>query len=287
MSVIRRVTNKSDEFISLLVSNPFLKKSYEEQFIAGGNYSFTYNEQLLPEKKIQYFFHLATEVAGNTFSLINKVTNGKISSTDPSKVAGSFYSQYAKLSVDGRVYYNFRDKNKIALRLFAGMANAYGNSTTLPYSRQFFSGGTNSIRAFHINSVGPGNFQQNANNTGFLQLGGDVKLEMNTEYRFNIFRFFKGALFADAGNVWLFKSNPANSGNPFSISGFPKEIAVGAGIGLRIDVSFFILRFDLATPLRKPWLEENHRWVIDQVNFRSPSWRSDNLILNVAIGYPF
>jgi len=173
------------------------------------------------------------------------------------------------------------------MRVFAGVGKPYGNSTTLPYIKQYFSGGPNSIRAFHINSVGPGTYQQNADNKGFLQLGGEVKLEMNAEYRFNIFKFFKGALFTDAGNVWLLKSNPANTGSPFSFSSFYDEIAVGAGIGLRIDVSFFILRFDLATPLRKPWLEKNQRWVINQINFGNAAWRSENLVLNIAIGYPF
>ena len=108
-----------------------------------------------------------------------------------------------------------------------------------------------------------------------------------TEYRFSIYRFFKGALFVDAGNVWLIKSNPANIGTPFSFSTFMNEIAVGAGAGLRIDVSFFILRFDLAMPLRKPWLPENERWVVDEIDFTSSTWRGENLILNVAIGYPF
>ncbi|MBE3138878.1 MAG: BamA/TamA family outer membrane protein [Actinobacteria bacterium] len=281
------IANKSAEFTELLASNPFLKKSYEEQFIAGGNYSYTYNEQVVPEKKMQYFFHFTTEVAGNAFSLVKSIAGGKISSDNPSSVVGSIYSQYAKLSIDGRGYYNFTNKNKLAMRIFVGVAKPYWNSSTLPYTKQFFSGGTNSIRAFHINSIGPGTYQQNADNNGFLQLGGDVKLEMNAEYRFNIFRFFKGALFADAGNVWLLKSNPANTGSPFSFSGFYNELAVGAGIGLRVDISFVILRFDLATPLRQPWLEENHRWVIDQINFGNSSWRRENLILNIAIGYPF
>jgi len=281
------IANKSTEFEAKLASNPYLRKSYEEQFIPGGSYSYTYNEQLVPGKKMQYFFHLATEVAGNTFSLVKSITGEKISAVDPAKVVGSVYSQYAKLSIESRGFYNFTNVNKLAIRLFAGVAKPYWNSSTLPYIKQFFSGGPNSIRAFHINSVGPGTYQQNAGNNGFLQLGGEVKLEMNAEYRFNIFRFFKGALFTDAGNVWLLKSNPANTGSPFSFSRFSDEIAVGAGIGLRIDVSFFILRFDLATPLRKPWLEENHRWVANQINFGNSSWRKENLILNVAIGYPF
>ncbi|NTW32825.1 MAG: BamA/TamA family outer membrane protein, partial [Bacteroidetes bacterium] len=237
------IGNKSVAFTDLLAANPFLKKSYEEQFIAGGSYSYTYNEQVEPEKKMQYFFHLSTEFAGNTFSLIKLIAGEKNTSDNPSKVIGSVYSQYAKLSIDGRSYYNFIDKNKLALRVFAGVGKPYGNSSILPYTKQFFSGGTNSIRAFHINSVGPGTYQQNADTKGFLQLGGDVKLETNAEYRFNIFSFFKGALFADAGNIWLLKSNPSNIAKPFSFSEFYKEIAVGVGIGLRIDVTFFILRF--------------------------------------------
>jgi outer membrane protein insertion porin family len=279
--------NQSAAFTDLLASNPFLKKSYEEQFIAGGNYSFTYNEQVVPVKKMQYFLLATAETAGNVFSLAKLIGGEKPSSENPSKVVGSIYSQYAKLSIDARGYFNFSDKNKMAMRVFAGVAKPFGNSSILPYTKQFFSGGPNSLRAFQINSVGPGTNYQNSDNRGFLQLGGDIKLEMNGEYRFNIYRFFKGALFVDAGNVWLQKSNPANTGSPFLFSTFMNEIAVGTGVGLRIDVSFFILRFDLAMPLRKPWLEENHRWVTNQINFANSSWRSQNLILNIAIGYPF
>lgn len=281
------IGNKSLAFEELLNSNPYLKKSYEEQFIAGGSYSFTYNEQVLAGKKIQYFFHTTTEFAGNAFSLVNNITGDKVSSAFPSKVIGSVYSQFSKLILEGRSYYNFKDKNILAMRIFAGIAKPFGNSSVLPYSKQFFSGGPNSLRAFQINSVGPGTFYQNAYNTGFLNMGGDLKLETNAEYRFGIYRFFKGAFFIDAGNVWLLKSNPANTGSPFMFSRFMEQLAVGAGFGLRLDVSFFILRFDLAMPLRKPWLEENHRWVTNQIDFASSEWRKDNLVLNVAIGYPF
>ncbi len=281
------IFNKSDAFAELLESNPFLKKSYEEQFIAGANYSFTYNEQVLQGKKMQFYFNMAAEVAGNLFSFANIIGGEKISSDNPSEILGSVYSQYARLGLDARAYYNMGTKNKLLMRAFAGIASPYGNSSVLPYSKQFFSGGPNSIRAFHINSLGPGNFNQSADNQNFFQLGGDVKLEMNAEYRFTIYRFFKGALFADAGNVWLLESNPTNIGNPFTFSGFANEIAMGAGIGFRIDVSFFILRFDFATPFRKPWIIDNNKWVIDKINIGSPAWRSENLVLNVAIGYPF
>ena len=281
------IRNKSDIFTELLESNPFLKKSYEEQFIAGGNYSFTFNEQVIAGKKLQTFLHAETEIAGNALSLANRIGGNIISSETPSKVAGSVYSQFAKLSIDSRLFYNFNTQNKLALRFYTGVGKPYGNSSVLPYTKQFFSGGPNSIRAFQINSVGPGNYYQDTNVQGFLQMGGDIKLELNAEYRFTIYNFFKGALFVDAGNVWLLQSNPAVAGTPFAFSGFTDQIAVGAGLGLRVDVSFFILRFDLATPLRKPWMDENQRWVTNQIDFRSSMWRKDNLILNVAIGYPF
>jgi hypothetical protein len=281
------IQNESMLFTDLLAANPFLKKSYEEQFIAGGNYSFTYNEQMLTGKRMQYFFHFTAETAGNVFSLVHLIGGATPTADNPSKVGGSIYSQFAKLSVDGRAYYNFRDKNKLALRMFAGVASSYGNSSTLPYSKQFFSGGPTSIRAFQINSIGPGTHLQNMATRGFLQMGGDIKLEANAEYRFGIYRFIKGALFVDAGNVWLQKSNPAKNVSPFAIGSCMNELAVGAGVGLRIDVSFFVLRFDLAMPLRKPWLEDNHRWVVRQIDFSSASWRTQHLILNIAIGYPF
>jgi len=280
------LTNQSQTFQKLLDSLPFLKKSYEEQFIAGGNYSFTYNEQVSPGKKMQYYLHLTAETAGNMFSLVKAISGQKPASDNPARVIGSIYSQFAKASVDARGYYNFSEQNKLAFRFFAGVAMPFGNSAIIPYSRQFFSGGPNSIRAFQINSVGPGTFYQDISTRGLLQLGGDIKLELNGEYRFNIYRFLKGAMFVDAGNVWLEKSSPANTGSPFMFSTFTKQLAVGAGVGLRVDVSFFILRFDLATPLRKPWLTD-HNWVINQIDFGNSRWRKDNLILNIAIGYPF
>jgi outer membrane protein assembly factor BamA len=290
------IGNRTDTFVAILNQNPFLKRSYEEMFIPGGSYSFTYNEQMLEAKRIQFYLNLRSELAGNTFALVNKISGNKVSSDNPSKIAGSVFSQYAKLSMDGRAYLNFSRKDKLAMRLFAGVGKPYGNSTLLPYNKQFFSGGPNSIRAFHINSIGPGTYNQQGNAQGFLQLGGELKFETNLEYRFTIYNFFKGALFLDAGNVWLLKSNPGTItvppdtipplGGPFKYSNFRNELAVGAGVGIRIDVSFFILRFDLAAPLRKPW-QTGNEWVGDEINFGSAQWRRDNLILNVAIGYPF
>ena len=162
------IGNKSAVFTHLLDSIPYLKRSYEEQFIAGANYSYTYNEQVLTGRRIQNFFHLTSEVAGNIFSLAKNIAGEKISPENPVKIVGSVYSQYARLSLDFRSYYNFANKDKLAVRFFAGVAKPYGNSSTLPYNKQFFSGGPNSIRAFQINSLDPGSYHQISNNTGFL-----------------------------------------------------------------------------------------------------------------------
>lgn len=283
------LSNKSIQFDSLLDANLFLKKSYEEQFIAGAFYSYTFNEQVITDQKSQFYINPTLELSGNALSLASKLFFGKTPSPEnPKRFAGAVYSQFVRLTVDARNYINFPHKNRIALRVYTGIGKAYGNSSTLPYIKQFFSGGPNSIRAFQINSLGPGNyFKNNENVSSFLELGGDIKLEANAEYRFNLVSILKGALFIDAGNVWLLKSNQQINSEPFSFNKFYREIAVGTGVGLRLDASFFVLRFDFAFPLRKPWLEENKRWVINEINFGSSGWRGDNLVLNIAIGYPF
>jgi outer membrane protein assembly factor BamA len=148
-------------------------------------------------------------------------------------------------------------------------------------------GGTNSIRAFRARSIGPGTFKQETDASSFLpDQSGDLKLELNTELRTDLFSIVKGALFVDAGNIWLMNENPEKPGAKFS-KDFLKELAVGTGVGLRFDFSFLILRTDLAFPLRKPYLPEGERWVLDQINFGDKQWRKENLVFNLAIGYPF
>ncbi|MDF1572347.1 MAG: BamA/TamA family outer membrane protein [Bacteroidales bacterium] len=279
--------NRSDAFNELLESNPVLRTSYQEMFIAGSYYSYTYNEQLGRPKRMQYYLNATAETAGNLFSLATVATGGEVSDSDPATVFGAVYSQFAKVSVDGRGYLSIGEQDKLAMRLFAGYAKAYGNASVLPYSRQFFSGGPNSIRAFLINSVGPGTYLQDQEEIGYFHLGGDVKLELNAEYRFTIYNMFKGAVFADVGNVWLQRSNPAEGNDYFALPRILNELAVGAGAGLRLDVSFFILRFDVAVPLRKPWLAEGSRWVSQEPGFMEDGWLWENAVLNVAIGYPF
>ncbi len=282
------VSKKSQQFNDLLDQNPFLRKSYEEQFIAGLFYSYTFNEQVIPTQKNQFYINATAEFSGNTLSLIKRTFYKESPSPlNPSRFAGSIYSEFSRGTIDMRHYFNFKKKNKIVLRLFTGVGVPYGNSSTLPYVKQFFSGGANSIRAFVINSLGPGTYRAADNSASFLQQGGDMKLEGNAEYRCNLAGIFKGAVFVDAGNVWLLKRNESIDAAPFSFNSFHNEMAVGTGVGLRLDASFFVIRLDVGIPLRKPFLPEGERWVVDAINFGSGSWRSDNLIFNLAIGYPF
>jgi outer membrane protein assembly factor BamA len=283
------ISNKSTRFNALLDSIPFLKKSYEEQFIAGSYYTYTYNEQAALEKKNRFYLKTTGELAGNALWLAEKIYTGKnASSENPQRIAGSIYAQFARFSFDARNYFTFPDKTSLVFRLYGGFGKAFGNSATLPYIRQFFTGGPNSVRAFQINSLGPGTYLQNTRtSSAFLELGGDIKAEANAEYRWTILGLLKGAVFIDAGNDWLLKPDTAINSQTFAVSRFYKELAVGTGFGLRADFSFFVLRFDLAMPLRKPWLAENERWVITAVDFPKYEWRRDNLVLNIAIGYPF
>jgi outer membrane protein assembly factor BamA len=237
-----------------------------------------------------FYFAGTIDIAGNLLNAVQKQV--KKSSDEPFVLFGSPYSQYARFDVDYRYYWQIDVHNKLATRLVLGTGFAYGNSTTLPYIKQFSIGGSNSIRAFPARSVGPGTYdvRSDPNQQGsafFIDQRGDIKLETNVEYRFDIIKSFKGALFVDAGNIWLLKEDPGRPGGKFDRDKFLKELAVGTGLGFRFDFSFFVLRLDIAFPLRKPYLPPNERWVIDKIDFGSPSWRGDNLVFNIAIGYPF
>ncbi len=282
-----RISNRSPEFNALLEDNVLLQKSFEEQFITGLNYIFTYNEQLLPNRKNQIFFQGKMELYGNFLSLINRVIkNEKPDPDNPYRLAGEVYAQLARFEVDFRNYYNISETTQLIARLYSGIGIAYGNSITLPYVNQFFSGGSSSVRAFRVRSLGPGTFRNEDVQTSFYDQGGDIKMEANLEYRYKIVGMFRGAFFVDGGNIWLLEDNPATPGGKIS-SDFLNQIALGGGFGLRLDANFFVLRLDLATPFKKPWISTGDTWVLDDIKLGSGSWRKDNLLLNIAIGYPF
>lgn len=158
----------------------------------------------------------------------------------------------------------------------------------LPYVKQYFVGGPNSLRAFRARALGPGSYEppRLGENNFIPDQTGDVKLELNAEYRAKLVSVVHWAAFVDAGNIWLQNESEDKPGARFG-KDFLKELAVGAGLGLRFDFSYLVLRTDFAIPLRIPYLPENERWVFDDINFRDPEWRRNNLVFNLAIGYPF
>lgn len=276
-------------FDSLLFNNPYLRRSFEEQFTFGSTASFTINTQSGVPDRDEYYFNVLLDVSGNALSLAHRVITGERSTDErPYELFGARFAQYSKLSTDFRYYTNWDPNNRLAARIMLGVGIPYGNSIIMPYSKQFFSGGANSIRAFLPRSLGPGSYRaDDAVTQGYFDQSGDMKIELNLEYRFGIVSVLKGALFTDAGNVWMVRKNEILPGGEFNTGRFLKEIAVGAGVGLRLDLSFFLLRLDLGIPLRKPYLPEHERWVIKDVDFGDKNWRRDNLVWNIAVGYPF
>lgn len=275
------LTRTSPEFEQILENNPFLRRSFEQQFIAGINYTFNYNKLSDRFRTHGIFFGTGIDLAGNGFNLANTVLG-----TEQGTFLGLNYAQYARGDLDLRYYWRPNEKHTVATRLFGGLGLPYGNSESLPFVKQFFAGGPNSIRAFRIRGLGPGTYRPEEVGLGsFFDQAGDVRLEGNIEYRFPLISVLKGALFVDAGNVWLVNDNEALPGGKFT-SNWWNEMAVGAGFGARVDIEFFVIRFDLATPLRVPYLPEKERWG-NNFDFKSRSWRRDNLIFNFAIGYPF
>lgn len=252
--------------------------------IIGPTYQFTYNSHINGRSDLNFFFDGLADLSANVLGL----AQGTRLSEPPKRIFGAAYAQFVKLQTDFRVYKTFGKESMWANRLFLGAGYAYGNSYNMPNVKQFFAGGAGSLRGFRSRMLGPGTYHQDTlpSNQRFLELLGDIKLEANTEFRFPIYEWIKGAVFVDAGNIWLWRDNPQMPGGKFS-SDFHKQIAVSGGFGLRFDFSIIVLRTDLGMPLRKPWMADGRRWVFDQIDFGSPSWRRENIVFNLAIGYPF
>lgn len=281
-----RPTDITEEYQNELDTNLTLARSIEKQFIVGIIYNYNYNSLVKPGKrKSNFYFNGNIDLAGNGISLI---TGGNAKSGNQKEIFGVPYSQYLRLEADIRHYYSLGKTTTLVNRLNAGLGYAYGNSYTMPFVKEFFSGGASSLRGFRARSVGPGTYYGgNPQIKGDLpDQPGDIKLEVNSELRAKLFSYLYGAVFVDAGNVWLFREDTVRPGGRISVA-FLNEFAMSTGLGLRVDVSFFVIRLDIAFPIRKPWNTEGSRWVFNEIAFGDSQWRKENLIYNVAIGYPF
>lgn len=287
---ILRLPKVSDSFQRRLDTNEFLRNSYRKNFIEGENFTVTFSDLETKRGRNYSYIKAGIEEAGTVLSGI------KLAGEAINKTFSFDYAQYLKFDLDARYYFTLAHNDVFVVRFFGGVGLPYGNSDVLPYIKQYFVGGAYSIRGWRVRTLGPGSANPDSlsSSNAFIDRTGDIKLEGNAEFRAPLFRLFSGAIkfngaaFADAGNIWLSHPDPAYPGGEFRFSTLGQDIAVSTGLGIRADIGgFFVVRLDAAFPIKKPYILQNGGWVIDQLNFGNKDWRTQNIILNVAVGYPF
>ena len=287
-----KVSNKTEEFDSLLSIDPYLQRSFDDQFILGSSYGYYFSSQENPRNKKRrhnYYFNGNLDLSGNLLHLSQNLLNAPpTDSLGNYTIFGQTYSQFVRASVDFRHYWDINKKSRLVARFMTGAGYSFGNSVTLPYSMQFATGGANSLRAFRARSVGPGNFVPSDTIT-FIDQTGDIKLEMNLEYRFDILGALKGAVYIDAGNIWTFREDPNRPGGKFNAGNVIDELAVGTGFGVRYDFQFFVIRLDMGLPIKLAYqyTDENGEETNFPIQPWDRSWRKRYMVWNLAIGYPF
>jgi outer membrane protein assembly factor BamA len=270
------ISNETDEFIDRLnlLNDQLLINSYRDHLIIGSQLSYTFNLNSPSRLNDVFYFKTGLDWGGNLLRFIMNQTDLSQNDNGAYEILGIQYAQYVKTDIEARYYINFSEDSKLVFRSYGGIGVPGKNfDQALPFEKSFFVGGSNGLRAWKARAVGPGSYRDSLNS---LDKIGDIVLEGNIEYRFDLFDIIDGALFADIGNIWNIKENQARPGSGIS-KNFYKELAIGAGIGLRLDLDFFVIRFDFATPVKDPEFEEGERWTFDI--------RRTNI--NVGIGYPF
>lgn len=278
--------NTTDEFDAILDANSDLKTSFENNITLGSGYNFTFNTQKNEDDKNYFYFSGFIETAGNlSFALARAI---KPKQQLPYKILDIPFAQFTKVELDLRHYLKLSKNVMLASRINTGVGVAYGNSNNLPYSRQFFLGGPNTVRAFSFRSLGPGSYSsENTEDSNPIEQSGDLKLLLNTELRFPLYKFLKGAFFLDAGNVWLLKDDENRPGGQFKINSFAEQLALGTGLGIRLDFTYIVVRSDFGIPLYKPYAKPEHRWITNFPEQGYSQWQKKNFVWNIAIGYPF
>lgn len=282
------VKSLSQDFIDN-INNLYIANSFTDHIISTTRYSLIYNNQNLHKPSNYTYLRANFEAAGNTLRFIDQLFDSKKNydyneTGEPEgryyDILGIRYAQYLKADVDYRYNWHINKANSIVGRFFVGLGYAYGNLGVLPFEKSYFSGGANGIRAWQVRALGPGSyFNPTAvypNNTA------DFKLEGNLEYRFKLVWKFEGAMFLDAGNIWAISPKDNRPGAKFDSKEFYKEIALGTGIGARVDLDFILFRLDLGFKLRDPSLPLNKRWIVGNRAFKL-----SQLTYNIGIGYPF
>mgnify|MGYP001564651459 CR=1 FL=1 len=256
------------------IQNPFLRNSYTDNFILALKYTFILNTQNSNKLKNHIYFRSNIETAGNLLAATSNSWNDNTNEDGSKNIAGIRYAQYVRADIDFRYFQKF-NWNKIVYRFASGLGLPYGNSIAMPFEKSFYAGGANGLRAWRARELGPGNLPDSIERN--VDQIGNVSLEGNVEWRIPVTNIIEGALFVDAGNIWNYQQQGTRNETEFKFDRLWDGTAIGFGVGLRLNFSFFILRFDGATKLKDP--------SADNPNLLEPQWNQTNL--NLGIGYPF
>lgn len=280
-----RMPWKSSFFINQYLgddSNPILGESYKDQLIARTAYSVSYTNSGT-RKVVKYPFHIraGVDVAGLIPRLATALGGSKTNAEGYEEIIGISYAEYVKTDFDFSHTYPFDDKNSLAIHFGLGVAVPYGNSIVLPFEKRYFAGGANSVRGWSTRTLGPGAYQRNdTSRSDFVNQIGDIKLDLSAEYRHKLTELFEIATFVDAGNIWTIKDYEGQPGGVFKFDEFYNQIAVSYGLGLRVNLSFLLLRLDAGMKAYDP-ADLERKFVLFKPNF------TDKFALHFAIGYPF
>ena len=270
-----KLQHTTAEFDSIMNANPAIALSFQNQFIPQMSYSFAYDRAMNRNNTINVQFTL--QQAGNIFWSIYELCGKHGEKTLFKTPFSQFVKGYAQIVYGRRLGGNIWLVNRLA----TGAAYAYGNSREVPYSEQFYAGGANSVRAFTVRSIGPGSYRAPADQiNGYFDQTGTFIFLANSELRFPILGPLEGAMFLDAGNVWTLKNEPSRPGGQLKASSFLRDLALGTGVGLRLNISMLVIRGDLGIGIHAPYHTSRHGY------YNMPSFRK-SLAFHLAIGYPF
>ena len=253
---------------------------YSNQFIVGMGYSYRQTTvDPMRKQRNAYSLRFSFESAGNALYGINTLLHAQKNEQGSYKLFSTYFAQFVKGDIDYARTFIIDHHNSVAWRIGGGIGFPYGNSDILPFEKRYYSGGANSVRAWQVRELGPGNFHNDS--TNFYFQSGDIKLNFNIEYRTRFFWKLEAAAFIDAGNIWTIKDYPGQEGGAFKFNSFFKQIAMGYGLGLRLDMDYFLLRLDCGWKGYDPSRSGKESWAILHPNFKN------NWAWHFAVGYPF
>lgn len=266
----------TDAFNEAIWKNPSLMVSMREQFVPSISYTYTHTTSSV-KAPLWMQFHI--KEAGNLFNALYSAVPGYSWNEKGKTIFKSPFAQFVKLTAEVHKTWTFSQRISLATRFYAGSIFTYGNSSGAPYAEQFYVGGANSVRGFPARSIGPGGYRSADRKYSYIDQVGDFKLEANLELRAKIVGDLHGAVFVDAGNVWLIHGDPLRPNSKLTLNNL-KRMAVGTGLGVRYDLSFLVVRLDLGVGLHAPY-------DTDRTGFYNLQKFTDGLALHLAIGYPF